>query len=156
MGVPVTQRKNNLKIGQRRSAAIVLLIVSVSALVVLRWNHPHDVSAIPECPSQSIAGVYCPGCGSLRATHHLLNGRISDSLAQNPLMLVIGVPVGVLGLIVLASWARVRPLPIWLASRAASWVLVGAGVLLIVFGIVRNIDAPWADPLKPADQRQPD
>lgn len=156
VGVPVTQRKNNLKIGQRRLAAIVLLILCASALALLRWNHPHNVSAIPECPSQSIAGVYCPGCGSLRATHHLLNGRVSDSLAQNPLTLLVGVPTAALGLIVLACWARERPLPAWLASRGASWTLVGAGAILLLFGVVRNIDASWADPLRPADQSQSD
>lgn len=150
------ERKNISSKKIRASLGLVLLAVAIAALVVLRANHPHKISAIPDCPSQSIAGVYCPGCGSLRATHHLLNGRVSASLAQNPLMLFIGVPVAALGLVVLVSWIRARPLPAWLGGRAAAWTLVGAGAILLAFGIVRNIDTPWTDPLRPADQREAD
>lgn len=124
-------------------------------MAVLRTSHPHEVGVIPECPSITLAGLYCPGCGSLRATHHLLHGRVDRSIAQNPLTLLIGVPVLVFGGYMLLLWAVSKPAPAWTRSRAAGWALVGAGILLLVFGVLRNIDADWAQWMKPADQREP-
>jgi len=133
------------------TAAVMLLFFSV--LATLRWSHPHEISAIPECPSMSLAGVYCPGCGSLRATHHLVNGRVGSSLAQNPITLLVGVPmVGLAGLMLLC-WCMERPPPGWVRSRRLAWGLIGVGALLIAYGIVRNVDAEWARWMQPADQR---
>jgi hypothetical protein len=41
------------------------------------------------CPSESLLGLPCPGCGLTRAALLLLSGRISDSLAMNPMLFLV-------------------------------------------------------------------
>lgn len=64
------------------SAAVLVMAMVVSAL--LWWRHPVDLG-IPTCPSLTVTGLYCPGCGTLRAGHHLLHFHWLDALRHNPL-----------------------------------------------------------------------
>ncbi|MEM7394570.1 MAG: DUF2752 domain-containing protein, partial [Verrucomicrobiota bacterium] len=47
--------------------------------------NPAKVSWIPQCPWFFLSGFYCPGCGSVRATHHLLHGNLIGAFRLNPL-----------------------------------------------------------------------
>ena len=40
------------------------------------------------CWFQSVLGVPCPGCGSLRAAQFLVQGRVGDAHASHPLILL--------------------------------------------------------------------
>jgi hypothetical protein len=42
-------------------------------------------STTPPCPTRWLLGLPCPGCGSLRAVHHLLHLRFARAFALNPL-----------------------------------------------------------------------
>ena len=44
-------------------------------------------SLFPRCPFYVLTGWYCPGCGSLRATHQLLHGNVCRAIAFNPALL---------------------------------------------------------------------
>jgi len=50
--------------------------------------NPQEVNFLPECPLHATTGFYCPGCGSQRATHQLLNFNIFSALQQNVLYLI--------------------------------------------------------------------
>lgn len=50
--------------------------------------NPKEVNFLPECPLYTITGIYCPGCGSQRATNQLLNFNIFGVLRQNVLYLI--------------------------------------------------------------------
>jgi hypothetical protein len=78
----------------------------------------------------------CPGCGATRAAHQLLNGHVMAALDLNVLF-VLAVPF-------LAWWAVARLTrgfggPVWPVPRvSAQWVRV-AVVVLIAFGVLRNL-----------------
>jgi len=67
---------------------LMLLFLGVIALFYFRVN-PSQVVFLLKCPLYKSTGVFCPGCGSQRAFHHLLHGDILIAL-QNNLMLVLG------------------------------------------------------------------
>jgi hypothetical protein len=50
----------------------------------------------PKCPFLLVTGLQCPGCGSQRAVHHLLNAEIKEAFALNQLLL-IAIPYVIVG-----------------------------------------------------------
>lgn len=112
------------------------LAAGVVCLALLFWKHPSNYG-VPSCPTRAYLGIYCPGCGSMRATHYLLNGRFGDSLRNNPLVLPL-LPLVFLLLVRFVTEMR----------TGRSWPLPGErylGItLLVVFAflfVARNI--PW-------------
>src|SRR6478752_6842274 len=77
-------------------------LAAVAAVGLVAVVDPNQPGHYPTCPFLALTGMYCPGCGSLRAVHDLAHGDISGALARNPLtVLVLG------GLVVAyAAWAR--------------------------------------------------
>lgn len=54
------------------------------------YINPSDVNYLPKCPLFITTGLYCPGCGSQRATHHLLNLNFIGIVQQNVLYILGG------------------------------------------------------------------
>lgn len=75
-----------------RARALVWLAAGGVALVLLRAFDPSGVALVPPCPFHALTGLYCPGCGSLRALHQALCGNLGAALGLNPLA-VLAVPV---------------------------------------------------------------
>ena len=95
-----------------------------AALALFAFD-PGTTGLFPPCPLRWATGLYCPGCGSLRAIHQLLHGNISAAFRLNPL-LVITLP-GILLLLCKPAWVY-RP---WLPR-----VLL---VVFILYGVTRNL-----------------
>ena len=114
-------------------AGMLLMFV---AIVALDLFDPATSGLFPPCPLRYLTGWYCPGCGSLRAMHQLLQGNLRAAWALNPLTVLL-LPVLVYGM---ASYAvfelRGQHLPrlflpaIWIRALCA---------VIILFGIARNI-----------------
>jgi len=66
-------------------AAIIIVALAVVMVVVYRDNNPLESRMFPKCGFYVATGYKCPGCGSQRALHYLLNGEIKESFRQNPL-----------------------------------------------------------------------
>jgi len=105
---------------------IMLGIAALSGAVVLYLHNPSATPWMPRCPTYACLNVYCPGCGSLRASHHLLHGRVLTALDYNPL-LVVALPL----LAVLIFWE-----PAWSRRPWFIWSCFG---VLVLYGILRNI-----------------
>ncbi len=111
---------------------------------VLYSVDPNEPGHYPTCPFLTTTGLYCPGCGALRASHDLLHGDITGALARNPLA-VLAVPYLALALL---TWVlRVTGLP---APRSTSlppwtiWLVLGT---VLVFGVLRNLPGwDWLSP----------
>jgi hypothetical protein len=89
--------------GTARRSATVLAVLFGFALAVL--------FEIPLCPTASLFGVPCPGCGLTRGALRLLQGDLTGALAFHPLVPVLG------------------PLVAWLVLKAAlGYVRGGAPV----------------------------
>ena len=61
----------------------------LAAGIVLRVFDPATSGIFPPCPFHYLTGLYCPGCGSLRAIHHLLHGNLQAAWAMNPLAVLL-------------------------------------------------------------------
>lgn len=64
------------------------VVVALAGIIVLFWADPSRRAIFPSCPFHRLTGLNCPGCGGLRATHHLLHGRIATALHHNLLVVV--------------------------------------------------------------------
>lgn len=86
----------------------VLAIAGIVAWAVHLFLHDpeHGPGFLP-CPFHWVTGLFCPGCGSQRALHDLLHGRVVEGFGHNAL-LVIALPL--LGIQWVAGRWRSRPL----------------------------------------------
>jgi hypothetical protein len=65
----------------------MLLLFGVIAFFYFTIN-PNEVDFMLKCPLYSTTGVYCPGCGSQRAIHHLLHFDFIKAVNNNSLLLI--------------------------------------------------------------------
>ena len=129
-----------------RRAMLRPLGVAAAALVATGYVGAVDPNAsghYPTCPFLAITGLYCPGCGALRAVHALAHGDLMTALDRNPFTVVA---VGYL-VVTWFMWfqrsARGRPLR-WLAPP---WVLYGVLGVILTFWVLRNIPGwTWLSP----------
>lgn len=87
----------------------LLLVVAGLVMLVLGFIYyaldPSTSDAFPRCSFLSLTGYKCPGCGSQRAVHALLNGDVAGAFRFNAL-LMIAVPW--MGLCLFAEGRRTR------------------------------------------------
>jgi hypothetical protein len=103
--------------------------------VLYRFN-PLEVHFYPRCPLFVMTGIYCPGCGALRAGHALLHGHLLTALDYNAL-LVLAAPFLAYALAAQAIPALTgRRIPVRTLSgreaKAVMWVFVA-------FMLLRNL-----------------
>jgi hypothetical protein len=73
---------------QKRWLLAALTGMLLAGAAVLFVFDPAASRLFPPCLFHKLTGLYCPGCGSLRALHSLLNGNLKAALSLNPLMLL--------------------------------------------------------------------
>jgi len=118
-----------------------ILIVSASAALVavavgvLRVFNPATAWFFPPCPFRALTGYLCPGCGTLRALHQLLNGHVAAAFRLNPLMMMLLPCVGYAGASDALEAVFGRGLPRVFIRPAYIWLLLA---IIILFWIVRN------------------
>jgi hypothetical protein len=141
----------------RRSAVsgpLLLAGTAVAGVLALRLRDPHEVGSWGTCPLLHLTGLYCPGCGGLRAVDDLARLDVGAALSSNALLVLL-LPL------VVAAWAA------WLRRswrhpgstttphapavadgrvRSRSLVLAVLAVT-VVFAVVRNLPAGgWLAP----------
>lgn len=91
----------------------------------------------PRCPFYVFTGLYCPGCGSQRATHALLHGQVLRAAGLNLLA------VAALPLLALGAADGVRAGLTGVPRRAAllyrpwlAWLTLAA---TLAFAVLRNL-----------------
>jgi hypothetical protein len=109
--------------------------VGASVAVLYRFN-PLQVHFYPRCPLYVMTGIYCPGCGALRAGHALLHGHVLTALDFNALF-VVAIPFLAYALAAQGVEAVTgRRLPVYRLSgvqaRAILWTL-------LAFTLLRNL-----------------
>ena len=125
----------SLTTAERLSAASGVMVLAAGSAVVWYFD-PTTYRFFPPCPLFSLTGFACPGCGMTRGFHALFHGDIMAAIDYNAL-----IPVFVLifagALITLASVAiRGKGL---MRIEAAPKLIIGLFVLMVVFGVVRNL-----------------
>jgi hypothetical protein len=105
------------------------------ALVYQMYNPA--TNHFPKCPFLQLTGYQCPGCGSQRAIHHLLNFEVKEAFALNPLLLV-SIPYLLVGFLFETVVLNERMLTIrkfLFGSKAIQVILVA----VLSFWIGRNL-----------------
>lgn len=74
---------------------MVTIFCIVAVMIYLLFS-PESSIYFPKCPVYMLTGLQCPGCGSQRAIHELLNLNIAAAFTYNPLM-VISIPYLLVG-----------------------------------------------------------
>jgi len=91
----------------------------------------------PKCPFWKITGYQCPGCGSQRATHALLNLHVAEAFALNPL-LVLAIPYLLIGFVLEKTSLSGK----FLGVRKAMFGPIAIKIVLVIvvaFWIGRNL-----------------
>jgi hypothetical protein len=107
-----------------------------AGLVLLRVFDPATSGVFPPCPLHYLTGLYCPGCGSLRALHALLHGDMRQAWAMNPLTLIVlpFVAYGLASQVLLQLRGKGLP-EVMLPANA----IRALGLVIVLFGVLRNL-----------------
>jgi len=112
-------------------------LLAAAGTVVLFLFDPTVTHLFPPCPFHALTGLYCPGCGTTRALHHLLHGHVATALGYNALT-VLSLPFVTYAVAREALNAGRAPT---LRSRVPWWWGWAILALVIAFGVARNL--PW-------------
>jgi len=97
-----------------------------------------NATYFPKCPFRLLTNYECPGCGSQRALHYLLNFNIAGAFRENPL-LVISIPYLLLAFLLskVANLGKklIACRRILYGKRAIYFILV----IIFSFWILRNV-----------------
>ena len=131
---------------------IVLAVLLLAAVLLYTETDPESSVLFPKCPFHLLTGLECPGCGSQRAIHSLLNGKIGQAFHYN-LLVVIAIPyLGLLAALEImrhillhanvsdktrSKWTALisRTVSVLYHGRAP-WIILS---VVLLFWIVRNL-----------------
>ena len=104
-------------------------------MAVVYWRDPNQAGNYPTCPFYAVTGLYCAGCGSMRATHALSHGQLWMALHQNPL-LVLSLPFLAVSFV---AWTRRVWFGVVPSRRLAQGWIYGIFALFVAYWILRNV-----------------
>lgn len=135
----------SLRRRERLRAPLVTIGALAAATLALHLRDPHERGSWGVCPL-SLLGIYCPGCGGLRAVNDLTDGDVRAAASSNVLV-TVGIPVAVaaLALWFLRAW---RGVPARRLSARAERGLWWVGVVVALgFMLLRNTpQGAWLAP----------
>jgi hypothetical protein len=131
---------------RRNTVLVAFVVLATTGAVLLRLFDPANSPIFPPCPLRYLTGLYCPGCGSLRALHALLHGDLRQALAMNSLTVILLPFIGC-GL-VSEICMQFRGQPIVGTRIPATWIRALFAVI-VLFGIARNLPFHPFDLLAP-------
>ena len=112
-----------------RRYAAVLLVLGLYYVLVTK-----GIFAF-KCPFRLITGHKCPGCGASAMCLHFARGELHSAFASNPVLFFLFPLMAVCAAVKLVFVPRIM-MP---ESKVYKAVILGVVVLLLGFGIVRNI-----------------
>lgn len=115
---------------------ILMLILFVGLALFYFLVNPSGVDYLPKCPLYSTTGIYCPGCGSQRATHDLLHLNIMGVIHHNALYLLALILLGYHGVILFANKFLNKN---WKSLFNHPKTPIVVLVIVILFWILRNL-----------------
>jgi hypothetical protein len=117
--------------GSRHRLAVIAVVLGVAGAWVLYTYPPVTSGFYPQCTFRQVTGLDCPGCGTTRALHALLHGRVGEAFRFNPFVFAVMLAGG----FALPAWLRGEP-PRFLYTRWFGW---GSFVVVVGWWIGRNL-----------------
>ncbi|RBM21923.1 DUF2752 domain-containing protein [Streptomyces sp. PT12] len=136
-GAPGAFRGRAGRLSHPAAPPLATLAAGVVGAVYLWGADPHEGGTLlPRCPFNWATGLDCPSCGATRMCYDLLHGDLAAAWADNPVLLLVGVPLlGWLGgrwLVEGLRGRRYRP-------RFARLPTAALLAVAVVWGVARNI-----------------
>lgn len=116
----------------------IIIGAAVAAPILLYLYHKFNPALsewFPKCLFYSLFGIPCPGCGSQRAIHSLLNLEFADAFRYNA-MVVMAIPI--LAVLISASALRDR-VPAFFKAVHHPAVSISLAASIIAWWILRII-----------------
>ena len=109
--------------------------IAVAALVVYGLFDPGEIRWFPKCPIYVLTGLKCPGCGSQRMVHALLEGDVAEAFRQNALLLVM---LPLIVALIVAEALRTRYPRAYMALNSNA-LIISVLLLMVVWAVARNL-----------------
>lgn len=120
----------------KKDLLIVGFIMIAMLLIFIYGRYdPEECGIYPKCPFYVLTGLKCPGCGSQRVIHSLLNFDFQKAFEYNA-FLVCMLPV-----VLVCSTVQIfrRKYPRAYNVLCSMWVVLGLLLVTILWWIIRNI-----------------
>lgn len=128
---------------RRLADPVAVAAAGLAGLVLVARVDPNEAGHYPVCPFLSLTGLFCPGCGTLRALHALTHGDLATGFARNPLTMLT-VPFL---LVVWLAWAVRELRGRGRATMAPAWLLWCLAAAQVLFWVLRNLPGfTWLAP----------
>jgi len=118
---------------------ILMLVLFIALALFYFLVNPSGVDYLPKCPLYTTTGIYCPGCGSQRATHDLLHLNIIGVIHHNALYLLALILLGYHGILLLANRFFNKNRKSILNHPKTPLIVL---IIIVLFWILRNL--PYA------------
>ncbi|MBC8061979.1 MAG: DUF2752 domain-containing protein [Clostridiaceae bacterium] len=132
--------KYTIETYQGKIESILLLSLPLIALIMLCYlflHNPVGNSIFPKCLILEYTGLYCPGCGSTRATYYLTHGNLLKAFGFNQLYIML-LPF-MLYLYLLNFGIRINGKELLPMPKFNLRFCMLIAIVFIVFCILRNI-----------------
>jgi len=124
---------------------VVVLSLGIIVCLCLWFGHPSEYAWLPPCQFRAWSGLLCPGCGTLRATHYLLNGQFDAAFRCQPLLISLLPVIALLAGKVFYEYLRKTTIKLPFEMQLY-WLILFA---VLLFFVLRNIPLDCFECLRP-------
>lgn len=115
---------------------IGILLLGTGFAFLYFFINPSNLNFFPKCPLYVTTGIYCPGCGSQRATHQLLQLNLYGVLQQNVLYFI--------GVLILGYHIVITSLNLFFKKNSYNYIYhpktpIIILIVIIIYWVLRNI-----------------
>lgn len=118
-----------------RRALVTAGLVAAAMLLAGYYLLGPESGVYPRCLFRQVTGLECPGCGSQRAIHALLHGRVAEAWSYNALLLV---EIPLIGLLLAAQPLRHRYPRLHRVLNSRTLILIVLASI-IAWTVIRNL-----------------
>ncbi len=69
---------------------VLVLFLLLLGICILYNCDPIQYKVMPKCPTKTLIGLSCPGCGIQRAIHEMLHGNMIEAIKYNYYLIISG------------------------------------------------------------------